>query len=40
MVTLCKIMNMPMCHVFTKNQNKTLLPAVKQLANDSMLTVL
>lgn len=41
MVTFCIIMNMPAPptpRVFTKIQNKKLLPAVKQLANDSMLT--
>jgi hypothetical protein len=41
MVTFCKIMNMPAPptrRVFTKVQNKKLLPAVKELANDSMVT--
>ena len=41
MNTFCKVMNMPgppACRIFTKIQNKKLLPTVKQLANDSMVT--
>ena len=42
MTMFCKVMNMPgppaRRRIFTKIQNKKLLPTVKQLANDSMVT--